>query len=72
MQNNLRQKEIERFANYVKSNPDKWKKVHTEFIDSQFKKHEEFIKRISLKPNHKDIISKLFFDKHYFKKKKLS
>jgi hypothetical protein len=35
--------QIERWANYVKENPEKWKKPHTEFIDSQFQKHNLFL-----------------------------
>jgi hypothetical protein len=37
--------QIERWARFVRENPTKWKKIHTEFIDSIFDKHEQFMKR---------------------------
>ena len=27
---------IERWADYIKKNPKKWRKIHTDFINSQF------------------------------------
>ena len=38
--------QVERWANFVKNNPKKWKKAHSSFISSQFRKHEAFIKRL--------------------------
>lgn len=43
---NQRMEAVEKWAFYVKNNPKKWKKMHTEFINSQFKKSEDFIKRL--------------------------
>ncbi len=37
---------IERWAEFVRENPGKWKREHTEFIDAQFQKNEDFIKRL--------------------------
>lgn len=37
---------VERWANFVKNHSSEWKKIHTEFINSQFKKSEDFIKRL--------------------------
>lgn len=43
--------QIERWAHFVKNNPDKWKKIHTEFINAQFEKHNRFVKNL-LKQKH--------------------
>ena len=48
---NQRIESIERWANFVKNNPLSWKKIHTEFIDSQFQKSEDFIKRLLKQKN---------------------
>ena len=61
--NNVRDKThmdfVEKWANYVKNNSD-WKKIHTEFIDSQFKMHENFIKRLLKEKDGKEKIIKLY------------
>jgi len=38
---------VERWALFVKNNPDKWKAIHTKFIDAQFEKSREFYKRLA-------------------------
>ncbi len=38
--------QVERWANFVKNNPDKWKAIHTKFINAQFDKHNRFIKNL--------------------------
>ena len=38
--------QVERWADFVKNNPDKWKKIHTEFINAQFDKHRRFVKNL--------------------------
>ena len=45
--------EIDRWVKFMKENPTKWKKIHTEFIDSQFGKSEEFIRRLLKEPDGK-------------------
>ena len=57
---NQRIEAVERWANFVKNNPDKWKKVHTEFIDAQFKKSEDFIKRLLKQKDGAEKIIKLY------------
>ena len=52
---NQRMESVEKWAFFVKNNPKKWKKIHTEFINSQFKKSDDFIKRLL---NQKDGIKK--------------
>ena len=53
---NQRMEAVEKWAFFVKNNPKKWKKIHTEFINSQFKKSDDFIKRLL---NQKDGIKKI-------------
>ena len=43
--------EIDRWIKYMKDNPDKWKKIHTEFINAQFDKSHKFIERLLKEPN---------------------
>lgn len=52
--------QIERWAQFVKNNPTKWKKIHTRFINSIFDKHEQFKKRILKTPNGKKKLAKLY------------
>lgn len=52
--------QVERWANFVKSNPDKWKKIHTEFINAQFEKHRAFIKKLLKQPDGFEKIVKLY------------
>ncbi len=53
------QEQIERWAIFVKNNPTKWKKIHTEFIDSIFDKHEQFRERMLKLPGGKEKLIKL-------------
>lgn len=46
--------EIDRWIKYIKEHPAEWKKAHTEFINAQFKKSEEFIKRLLKEPGGKE------------------
>jgi len=55
--------EIERWARFVRSNKE-WKHIHTEFINSQYSKHQEFLKRISKKPDYKKKIFAIFHEPH--------
>lgn len=48
--------EIDRWIKYMRENPGKWKKEHTEFINAQFEKSEQFIKRLLKEPNGKEKI----------------
>lgn len=43
--------EVQRWAKFMKDNPDTWKKVHTEFINAQFDKAERFWKELLKQPN---------------------
>ncbi len=57
---NQRIEAVERWANFIKNNPRKWKKIHTEFIDSQFEKSEEFIKRLLKQKNGAEKIIRIY------------
>jgi len=51
--------QIERWANYVKTNP-KWRKEHDEFINSIFANHDRFLKNMLKTPEGKSKIVKLY------------
>lgn len=58
---NQRIEAVKRWANYIKNNPDRWKNIHTEFIDSQFIKQREFMERlIKNKPDGKKRLIKAY------------
>ncbi len=52
--------QIERWAEFIRNNPHKWKKIHTEFINAIFDKHEQFKKRLLAQPNGKEKWDKLY------------
>ena len=51
---------IERWVNFMKENPDKWKKNHTEFIDAQFEKANQIIEKLSKTKEGKQKIIKMY------------
>lgn len=51
---------IERWADFVRNNPNKWKAAHTEFINSQFEKSERFFKELIKTKDGKKKIIELF------------
>ena len=51
---------IERWVNFKKENPDKWKKNHTEFIDAQFEKANQIIEKLSKTKEGKQKIIKMY------------
>ena len=61
MQAKLRDDEIIRWARFVKSHPNEWKAIRSKFINAQFTKHEEFLKRLSSSPGSKEKIDRLFY-----------
>ncbi|MBI4980410.1 hypothetical protein HZC30_02520 [Candidatus Woesearchaeota archaeon] len=52
--------QVERWALFVKENPAKWKKQHTEFINAIFDKHEQFRETMLNTPTGKDKLVKLY------------
>jgi hypothetical protein len=53
------QDQIERWANFVKDNPTKWKKIHTKFINAIFDKHIQFRERLLETPGGKEKMLKI-------------
>lgn len=51
---------IVRWANFVRNNPTKWKKFHTDFINAQIKMNREFLKRLSKQKGGPEKIIKLY------------
>ncbi|OYT32128.1 hypothetical protein DRJ22_06040 [Candidatus Woesearchaeota archaeon] len=61
MRNKTHDDFITRWAEFVKNDKTRsWKKIHTEFINAQFKKSEEFYERLKKQPNGKKKIIEIF------------
>jgi uncharacterized protein YeaO (DUF488 family) len=52
--------QVERWAHFVRNNPHKWKKFHTEFINAIFEKHDQFRKRLLNTPEGKKKLKELY------------
>lgn len=52
--------QIERWAHFVRENPTRWKKIHTDFINAIFQKNEDVIKKILEMPNGREKIIELY------------
>ena len=50
---------IVRWANFVKTHPNGWKKQHTEFINAQIEKANSFYERLAKAPGGMEKIRKL-------------
>lgn len=59
-QNKTHDESIERWVKYMKDNPDKWRAIHNEFINAQYQKHAEFLKRLKKTKGGKEKIIKLY------------
>ena len=68
---NQRMEQIERWANFVRNNPNGWKKIHTKFINAQFEKQRNFIKRLLEEPDGFEKIVKLYDIKNVEKYRKV-
>ena len=71
MRDKTHMEQVEKWACYVRDNPNSWKKIHTEFINALFKKHEDFIKRLAKTKEGKQKIIKLYNIKNINGYKKL-
>lgn len=49
-----------RWANFVKNNPKKWRKFHTQFINAQFESNRRFLKNLSKQKGGPEKIIKLY------------
>lgn len=52
--------QVERWAKFVKENPQKWKRAHTKFINSIFLKHQEIKKKLLKTPEGRKKLNELF------------
>lgn len=52
--------QIVRWAEFMKNNPDKWKKIHTEFIDAQFEKSFKIYEELAKTESGRKKIVKIF------------
>jgi hypothetical protein len=48
--------EIDRWIQYMRENPKTWKKLHTKFINAQYQKSSDFIKRLVRTPGGREKI----------------
>ena len=60
MRDKIHMEGVERWALFVKNNPDKWKKIHTQFINDQFQKAYDFYDRLKDAPGGKEKLIRLF------------
>ncbi len=51
--------QVERWAEFVRTNPDKWKKKHKEFIDSQIIMSKRFYKNLAKTKKGREKIKEL-------------
>ncbi|MBS3168015.1 hypothetical protein J4216_02745 [Candidatus Woesearchaeota archaeon] len=70
MRDKTHQDFIERWAEYVKNNPD-WKKHQTDFINAQYEKFEIFIKNLAKTKEGQEKIVQLYKIKNIKGYKKL-
>ncbi len=56
--------QVERWAHFVKENPAKWKKSHTEFINALFEKHYSFRSKLLQTSNGGEKLQKLYHIKN--------
>jgi len=52
-------KHIDTWATFVREHPLEWKKIHTEFINAQYQKATEFMKRLEQEPGGKEKVRKM-------------
>ena len=55
-----RMEAVEKWALFVKNNPDNWKKIHTEFINAQFEKAYKAIDKILKEKGGPEKIAKIY------------
>lgn len=71
MRDKTHMESVERWAEFMQKNPDKWKAIHTDFIDSQFQKHKDFLKKLKKTKGGKEKIIQLYRIKNLKGYKKL-
>ncbi|HLD89390.1 MAG TPA: hypothetical protein VI894_04240 [Candidatus Nanoarchaeia archaeon] len=63
--------QVERWAHYVRTHPDEWKQLHTEFINAVYEKAQDAIKKLSKQKGGREKIIKLYRIKNIKACKKL-
>ncbi len=56
MRDKTHTEQIERWANFIKNNPTKWKPELKQFLDAQIIRSNNFLKRLEKQPNGKEKI----------------
>ncbi len=51
--------QVMRWAKFVRDNPTTWKKIHTDFINAIFEKHEQFVQRLKASPGGEEKLRQL-------------
>lgn len=62
---------VEKWAKFVRDNPNKWQEPHAKLIDSQILMNRDFLKRLSKEKNGREKIIKLYSIKNIAGYKKL-
>ena len=52
--------QIERWAKFVRDNPNSWQKSHSDFIDAIFENHEKFLQEMIKTPKGREKLVKLY------------
>lgn len=52
--------QVERWAHFVRDNPQKWQEIHNEFINTLFENHDQFVTRILKTKNGKEKLIELY------------
>ena len=53
-------RDVDKWADFVKNNPDKWRPIHTEFINNWFKKRIAYYDRLRKTKGGKEKIIEIF------------
>ena len=62
---------VDSWAEFIRNNPDKWRKIHTEFINAQIMMHTKFLERLKKTPGGREKIIELYQIKNLKGYKKL-
>jgi len=62
---------VDKWAEFVKNNPDKWRKIHAEFINAQIQMNKQFLERLKKTPDGRVKIIDLYQIKNLEGYKKL-
>ncbi|MDP3734706.1 MAG: hypothetical protein Q8R37_05750 [Nanoarchaeota archaeon] len=54
------QEQVERWARFVKDNPQQWQEIHTQFINALFDNHDQFLKKMLKTKDGKEKLIKLY------------